>query len=72
MRQKADSMKDWIEHRLNVLRDDKTLDLYDLLEKKRLQNLQDSVKGVNYAKDQKNSDRSSIKQTTYGKKFLDI
>ena len=65
-------MKDWIEHRLNVLRDDKTLDLYDLLEKKRLQNLQDSVKGVNYAKDQKNSDRSSIKQTTYGKKFLDI
>ena len=65
-------MKDWIEHRMKVLRSDKTLDLYDLLEKKRLQNLQDSVKGVNYAKDQKNSDRSSIKQTTYGKKFLDI
>jgi|TARA_A100001388_G_C28597784_1_gene416648 hypothetical protein len=65
-------MKDWIEHRMKVLRSNKTLDLYDLLEKKRLQNLQDSVKGVNYAKDQKNSDRSSIKQTTYGKKFLDI
>ena len=65
-------MKDWIEHRMKVLRSNKTLDLYDLLEKKRLQNLQDSVKGVNYAKDQKNSDRSSIKQTTYGKNFLDI
>ena len=65
-------MRDWIEHRMKVLRSNKTLDLYDLLEKKRLQNLQDSVKGVNYAKDQKNSDRSSIKQTTYGKKFLDI
>ena len=65
-------MKDWIEHRMKVLRSNKTLDLYDLLEKKRLQNLQDSVKGVNYAKDQKNSDRSSIKQTTYGKKFLDL
>lgn len=64
-------MKDWIEHRLNVLRSDKTLDLYDLLEKKRLQNLQDDSKVVNYAKVEKNSDRSSIKQTTYGKKFLD-
>ena len=65
-------MKDWIEHRLNVLRSDKTLDLYDLLEKKRLQSLQDDSKVVNYAKVEKNSDRSSIKQTTYGKKFLDI
>ena len=64
-------MKDWIEHRLNVLRSDKTLDLYDLLEKKRLQNLQDSSKVVNYAKVEKNSKSSSIKQTTYGKKFLD-
>lgn len=64
-------MKDWIEHRLNVLRSDKTLDLYDLLEKKRLQNLQDDSKVVNYAKVEKNSKSSSIKQTTYGKKFLD-
>ena len=64
-------MKDWIEHRLNVLRSDKTLDLYDLLEKKRLQNLQESSKVVNYAKVEKNSKSSSIKQTTYGKKFLD-
>ena len=65
-------MKDWIEHRLNVLRSDKTLDLYDLLEKKRLQSLQDDSKVVNYAKVEKNSKSSSIKQTTYGKKFLDI
>ena len=65
-------MKDWIEHRLNVLRSDKTLDLYDLLEKKRLQNLQDDSKVVNYAKVEKNSKSSGIKQTTYGKKFLDI
>lgn len=64
-------MKDWIEHRLNVLRSDKTLDLYDLLEKKRLQNLQDDSKVVNYAKVEKNSKSSGIKQTTYGKKFLD-
>ena len=64
-------MKDWIEHRLNVLRSDKTLDLYDLLEKKRLQNLQDDSKVVNYAKVVKNSKSSGIKQTTYGKKFLD-
>tara|TARA_Y100000004_G_scaffold2169_1_gene2672 strand:- start:224 stop:421 length:198 start_codon:yes stop_codon:yes gene_type:complete len=64
-------MKDWIEHRLNVLRSDKTLDLYDLLEKKRLQNLQESSKVVNYAKVEKNSKSSGIKQTTYGKKFLD-
>ena len=63
MRQKADSMKDWIEHRLNVLRDDKTLDLYDLLEKKRLQSLQDSSKVVNYAKEEKNSKSSPLKQT---------
>ena len=63
MRQKADSMKDWIEHRLNVLRDNKTLDLYDLLEKKRLQGLQKSVKVVNYAKEEKNSKSSPLKQT---------
>ena len=56
-------MKDWIEHRLNVLRSDKTLDLYDLLEKKRLQGLQKSVKVVNYANEQKNSKHSSLKQT---------
>ena len=61
-------MKDWIEHRLNVLRSDKTLDLYDLLEKKRLQNLQDKSKVVNYAKVEKNSESSSIKQTTYEEK----
>ena len=60
-------MKDWIEHRLNVLRSDKTLDLYDLLEKKRLQNLQDDSKVVNYAKVEKNSKSSSIEQTTYRK-----
>ena len=64
-------MRDWIENRLKVLRSDKTLDLYDLLEKKRLQNLQDDSKVVNYAKVEKNSKSSSIKQTTYGKKFLD-
>ena len=64
-------MRDWIENRLKVLRSDKTLDLYDLLEKKRLQNLQDDSKVVNYAKVEKNSESSSIKQTTYGKKFLD-
>jgi len=64
-------MKDWIEHRLNVLRSEKTLDLYDLLEKKRLQNLQESSKVVNYAKVEKNSKSSGIKQTTYGKNFLD-
>jgi hypothetical protein len=64
-------VRDWIENRLKVLRSDKTLDLYDLLEKKRLQNLQDDSKVVNYAKVEKNSESSSIKQTTYGKKFLD-
>ena len=58
-------MKDWIEHRMKVLRSEKTLDLYDLLEKKRLQNLQDSSKVVNYAKVEKNSKSSGIKQTTY-------
>ena len=58
-------MKDWIEHRMKVLRSEKTLDLYDLLEKKRLQNLQEPVKSVNYAKVQKNSKSSGIKQTTY-------
>ena len=56
-------MKDWIEHRLNVLRSDKTLDLYDLLEKKRLQDLQNDSKVVNYAKVEKNSERSPLKQT---------
>lgn len=64
-------MKDWIEHRLNVLRSDKTLDLYDLLEKKRLQSLQEPVNNLQYAKVVKNSKSSGIKQTTYGKKFLD-
>ena len=58
-------MKDWIEHRMKVLRSDKTLDLYDLLEKKRLQDLQEPVKSVNYAKVEKNSKSSGIKQTTY-------
>ena len=57
-------MKDWIEHRMKVLRSDKTLDLYDLLEKKRLQDLQEPSKVVNYAKVQKNSKSSGIKQTT--------
>tara|TARA_B100000902_G_scaffold234024_1_gene221885 strand:+ start:99 stop:296 length:198 start_codon:yes stop_codon:yes gene_type:complete len=57
-------MKDWIEHRMKVLRSEKTLDLYDLLEKKRLQDLQEPVKSVNYAKVQKNSNRSPLKQTT--------
>ena len=61
-------MKDWIEHRLNVLRSDKTLDLYDLLEKKRLQDLQEPSKVVNYAKSEKNIDLSGIKQTTYRQK----
>ncbi len=61
-------MRDWIENRLKVLRSDKTLDLYDLLEKKRLQNLQDDSKVVNYAKVEKNSESSSIEQTTYGEK----
>ena len=61
-------MLDWIEHRLNVLRSDKTLDLYDLLEKKRLQDLQEPVKSVNYAKSEKNIDLSGIKQTTYRQK----
>ena len=65
-------MKDWIEHRMKVLRSNKTLDLYDLLEKKRLQNLQEPVKNVKDAKVQKNSKSSGIEQTTYGKKFLDI
>ncbi len=58
-------MKDWIEHRMKVLRSEKTLDLYDLLEKKRLQDLQEPVKSVNYAKVEKNSKSSGIKQTTY-------
>jgi|TARA_R100001079_G_scaffold38048_1_gene19193 hypothetical protein len=61
-------VRDWIENRLKVLRSDKTLDLYDLLEKKRLQNLQDDSKVVNYAKVEKNSESSSIEQTTYGEK----
>ena len=61
-------MKDWIEHRMKVLRSDKTLDLYDLLEKKRLQDLQEPVKSVNYAKSEKNIDLSGIKQTTYRQK----
>ena len=58
-------MKDWIEHRMKGLRSDKTLDLYDLLEKKRLQDLQEPSKVVNYAKVEKNSKSSGIKQTTY-------
>ena len=58
-------MKDWIEHRMKVLRSEKTLDLYDLLEKKRLQDLQEPSKVVNYAKVEKNSKSSAIKQTTY-------
>jgi len=61
-------MKDWIEHRMKVLRSEKTLDLYDLLEKKRLQDLQEPVKSVNYAKSEKNIDLSGIKQTTYRQK----
>ena len=61
-------MLDWIEHRMKVLRSDKTLDLYDLLEKKRLQDLQDVSKVVNYAKTKKNIDLSGIKQTTYRQK----
>ena len=61
-------MKDWIEHRMKVLRSEKTLDLYDLLEKKRLQDLQEPVKSVNYAKVEKNSKSSGIKQTTYRQK----
>ena len=56
-------MKDWIEHRMKVLRSEKTLDLYDLLEKKRLQDLQNDSKVVNYAKVEKNSERSPLKQT---------
>jgi len=56
-------MKDWINARLNVLRSEKTLDLYDLLEKKRLQDLQEPVNSVNYAKVKKNSKRSPLKQT---------
>ena len=54
-------MKEWMEHRLSVLRDNKTLDLYDLLEKKRLQDLQKVVKVVNYAKEEKNMKSSETK-----------
>ncbi len=59
--QRVYSMKDWMDHRLSVLRDDKTLDLYDLLEKKRLQDLQKVVKVVNYAKEEKNMTSSETK-----------
>ena len=58
-------MKDWIEHRLNVLRSDKTLDLYDLLEKKRLQSLQEPVNNLQYAKVVKNMMSSPTKLASY-------
>ena len=57
--------------KLTELRPLKTLSLYDLLAKKRRENMREHSKKTVYAKDQKNSESSSLKQTTYGKKFLD-
>jgi hypothetical protein len=49
--------------KLTELRPLKTLSLYDLLAKKRRENMQKHTEQTHYAKDQKNSERSSLKQT---------
>jgi len=50
--------------KLTELRPLKTLSLYDLLAKKRRENMQKHTEQTHYAKDQKNSKSSSLKQTT--------
>ena len=53
------------EKKLNLteMRPLKTLSLYDLLAKKRREHMQKHTEQTHYAKDQKNSKRSPIKQT---------
>jgi len=49
--------------KLTELRPLKTLSLYDLLAKKRRENMQKHTEQTHYAKDQKNSKSSPLKQT---------
>ena len=58
-------MKDWIQNRIRILRSENIVDLYSKIQSKSLQDLQDVSKVVNYAKVEKNSKSSGIKQTTY-------
>ena len=61
-------MKDWIQNRIRILRSENIVDLYSKIQSKSLQDLQEPVKSVNYAKSGKNIDLSGIKQTTYRQK----
>jgi hypothetical protein len=49
--------------KLTEMRPLKTLSLYDLLAKKRRENMQKHTEQTHYAKDQKNSKSSPLKQT---------
>ena len=56
-------MLDWILNRMRVLRSENVVDLYGVLNVNSLQIDKNAVKFVNYAKAQKNIDRSPLKQT---------
>ena len=56
-------MLDWILNRMRVLRSENVIDLYGVLNVNSLQIDKNAVKFVNYAKAQKNIDRSPLKQT---------
>ncbi len=56
-------MLDWILNRMRVLRSENVVDLYGVLNVNNLQIDKEAVKAVNYAKAQKNIDRSPLKQT---------
>ena len=56
-------MLDWILNRMRVLRSENVVDLYGVLNVNSLQIDKEAVKFVNYAKAQKNIDRSPLKQT---------
>ena len=56
-------MLDWILNRMRVLRSENVVDLYGVLNVNNLQIDKNAVKFVNYAKAQKNIDRSPLKQT---------
>ena len=56
-------MLDWILNRMRVLRSENVVDLYGVLDVNSLQIDKEAVKFVNYAKAQKNIDRSPLKQT---------
>ncbi len=56
-------MLDWILNRMRVLRSENVVDLYGVLNVNNLQIDKEAVKFVNYAKAQKNIDRSPLKQT---------